>query len=311
MLNSIPIWISLIGILRDEKECIKFLFDNDILYNPQSCLYCGSSLYREKNLHRCIERQCRKSVSIFKDSFFANNNLKCSEVMMIGYLWLCGNSHSSIVKMTGHSTKTITSYLEFFRELVANTLEDDNQMIGGPGVIVEIDESKFGKNKYHRGHPVGGVWVVGGIERGIGGKCFVEVVQNRNAETLYDIISRRVLPGTIIYTDLWRGYMGINSLGMIHGTVNHSRYFVDPISGIHTNTIEGFWNGLKTQISARYRTKKITNHLLECVWRRKNKDDLWNSLLYAFRTTGYYDDDIDDDNSGNDEEEVFSTIIFR
>jgi hypothetical protein len=31
--------------------------------------------------------------------------------------------------------------------------------------IVEVDESKFGKRKYHRGHRVEGVWVIGGVER--------------------------------------------------------------------------------------------------------------------------------------------------
>ena len=35
-------------------------------------------------------------------------------------------------------------------------------MIGGEGIIVEIDESKFGKRKYHRGRIIDGVWVVGG-----------------------------------------------------------------------------------------------------------------------------------------------------
>ena len=37
--------------------------------------------------------------------------------------------------------------------------------IGGNNAIVEIDESKFGKRKYNRGHRVEGVWVVGAVER--------------------------------------------------------------------------------------------------------------------------------------------------
>ena len=39
-------------------------------------------------------------------------------------------------------------------------------MIGGPGVEVEIDESKFAKRKYHRVHRVGTKdWALGGIEK--------------------------------------------------------------------------------------------------------------------------------------------------
>jgi len=36
--------------------------------------------------------------------------------------------------------------------------------IGGEGKVVQIDESLFGKRKYHRGHHVEGQWVFGGIE---------------------------------------------------------------------------------------------------------------------------------------------------
>lgn len=37
--------------------------------------------------------------------------------------------------------------------------------IGGDGQTVEIDESKFGKHKYNKGHPVEGQWAFRQIER--------------------------------------------------------------------------------------------------------------------------------------------------
>ncbi|KCZ75088.1 hypothetical protein H311_03940, partial [Anncaliia algerae PRA109] len=37
--------------------------------------------------------------------------------------------------------------------------------IGGDDIIVEIDESKFGKRKFNRGRKVEGVWVFGMVER--------------------------------------------------------------------------------------------------------------------------------------------------
>ena len=49
--------------------------------------------------------------------------------------------------------------------MCSEILENDCEKIGGPGKTVEIDESKFGKRKYHRGKRVEGVWVFGGIER--------------------------------------------------------------------------------------------------------------------------------------------------
>ena len=44
------------------------------------------------------------------------------------------------------------------------SLMEDSQSIGGEGKVVQIDESKFGKPKYHRGHHVEGQWVFGRIE---------------------------------------------------------------------------------------------------------------------------------------------------
>jgi transposase-like protein len=65
------------------------------------------------------------------------------------------------------------------------------------GKVVQIDESKFGKRKYHRGHHVEGQWVFGGIESD-SRKCFMVAVEKRDEETLLAIIKLRIKPGTTI-----------------------------------------------------------------------------------------------------------------
>ena len=56
-------------------------------------------------------------------------------------------------------------WANFFREACFTTIIDGNEQIGGNGVEVEIDDSKFGKCKYYRGHRVEGQWVFGGHEK--------------------------------------------------------------------------------------------------------------------------------------------------
>ena len=53
----------------------------------------------------------------------------------------------------------------FFRECCIYSVMEQSEQIGGNGVEVEIDESKFGKRKYHCGHKVEGQWVFGGREK--------------------------------------------------------------------------------------------------------------------------------------------------
>ena len=41
--------------------------------------------------------------------------------------------------------------------------------------VVEIDESKFGKRKYNKGHRVEGQWLFGGIKRSSGKNFLIPV----------------------------------------------------------------------------------------------------------------------------------------
>jgi hypothetical protein len=78
--------------------------------------------------------------------------------------------------------------------------------IGGPDIIVEVDESKFGSRKYNKGHAIEGVWVVGGVARTPGRELFLEIVEERSTRTLTRILKKHIVPGSIIHTDCWKGY---------------------------------------------------------------------------------------------------------
>jgi transposase-like protein len=194
-----------------------------------------------------------------------------------------------VMRMIGHSSATIVDYFGHFRQLVVSALDEEDTLIGGPGTVIQVDESKFGKRKNNRGRRVNGAWVIGGVEQNEERKFFVAVVDRRDQETIIDVLSRHVLPGSIVYTDCWRGYVGIEeALNVSHQTVNHSLYFVDPNTGVHTQSIEAKWAALKQKITLRGRVERILpNYLLEQVWRFKNRLCLWKAFLAALAEVYY------------------------
>jgi transposase-like protein len=162
-----------------------------------------------------------------------------------------------------------------------------SKSIGGPGVIVEIDESKFGKRKYNKGHHVEGAWVFGARERENGKNCFFVVVEDRKKETLIPLIQSRIQSGSIIYSDCWSSYACLNSLGYEHYTVNHSENFKDPVTGVHTNSIEGTWQKIKHGVTfPRFGVRKehLASYLAEYHWRcRFGDEELWHAYLECIR----------------------------
>jgi len=91
--------------------------------------------------------------------------------------------------------------------------------------------------------------------------------------------------GTTILTDMFSSYRNLeNAFTCEHFTVNHSVNYVDPITGAHTNTIEGTWNRVKLCITPRQRTKQlISNELIEFQWRKRNVNNIWGAFLRVLR----------------------------
>ena len=64
----------------------------------------------------------------------------------------------TISEVLGYTYNSLKSFVSKLHQKAIEHFDSALQTIGGPGVIVEIDESKFGKRKHNRGHSVEGVW---------------------------------------------------------------------------------------------------------------------------------------------------------
>ena len=99
----------------------------------------------------------------------------------------------------------------------------------------------------------------------------IELVEQRDAATLLPIIQRIVAPGTTIWSDEWAAYGQLSSLGFVHETVNHSRHFKDPDTGVCTNHVEAYWNAVKRRFKQMVGTSEdmVSSHLDEHMWRQQ------------------------------------------
>ena len=275
-----------------ELSCLTFLVENGVFYRTIQCPGCERPMKQlvEKGLFRCQTTRCkRRQLSIRKNSFFYGHKLECRQILRLALLWLARVNVSSAVLLTGHGRQLICDFYNHFRQLVSSALSIEDTKIGGVNIEVEIDETKLGKVKYHRGHRVEGVWVLVGIERTDQKKIFLVPVETRDKESLMNIITTHVLPGSIIMTDCWKGYVDIVKYNDYkHFTVNHKYTFKDPETGTCTNAAEGLNSGLKRRIPVRNRTKNgIDLHLAEYIWTRQNAKNLWPALIDALANVHY------------------------
>jgi hypothetical protein len=92
---------------------------------------------------------------------------------MFLYLFHSKVSSNCIQTLTGHSSHTVANYRRSCMQLLASSFQDDDTMIGGTGIIVELDECKLGKSEYNRGHRAKGVWILVGVEKTEQRKIFI------------------------------------------------------------------------------------------------------------------------------------------
>lgn len=69
------------------------------------------------------------------------------EILLFTYYWWHQNPLQYIQRELECAHQTVVAWGNFCREVAIEVMLTKSERIGGPGKVVEIDESKFGKSK--------------------------------------------------------------------------------------------------------------------------------------------------------------------
>lgn len=299
-LNSLPktpldgiTWAQQQGLLRSTKKCNSHKVNMRVIEQ-------GPGVGR----FRCPKSPSCRNMSLASGTFFEDCRLPLDKAIQLMYGFTRDWSHEDVRhevcdlslppdERTELASDTISFWYRYCRELVTDwysAVQLEMDPLGGEGCTVQIDESMFGHRKYNRGRVNNEHWVLGMIEDGKEDVRMI-VVDKRDAKILIPIIQKHVKPGTIIHTDCWKAYDGLEEAGYTHKKVNHSDLFNRFVAedGTHTQRIEATWRPVKDWFRRRrYGSGKeqFAYYLCEYVWRRhckKNGIDMFNCLLDAIR----------------------------
>ena len=140
---------------------------------------------------------------------------------------------------THHNTSAY--FFHRLREIVLLELDVKSEAVFGGEI--EVDESYFGgkiKGKLGR-VSAGEIPVFGLLKRGR--KVYTKVIPDASGATLTLIIERKVIPDSIVYSDIWKGCNAIDVAEFKHYWINNSDLFEEGQN--HINEIENFWTQAK------------------------------------------------------------------
>ena len=175
----------MLALPRTQSEAISFLQSHNI-FPPKLVCEGGHDVLLGTNSARPRWRchPCGKERSMRSGTWLEGTKLPLRTIIAFFYGW--SQEYTSLawcekeLKMSGSTAKAWNASM---RDLcLADLLRRPKRKIGGPGMVVEIDESVFSKRKNHAGRVLPQQWVFGGICRETK-DCFILKVPNRSAPT--------------------------------------------------------------------------------------------------------------------------------
>jgi len=288
--------LDLENMIREGKH-VEWLMNEGVLKRDVVCDICGDNMKlhnqnssADGKVFGCGKLRCgRARKSVREGSFFWGYKQPLEKLIRFVYEWAEETKQKKICRELGICKKTAVSLSDRLRHIVYSHVQvvNSSNFIGGEGKVVEIDETVVARRKYNVGRRVKEQWLFGGIVRGtLGGpiECFAELVNDRTAKTLEEVVKARVHPDSFICKDGWRGYVRLGDLFKV-GTVNHSKNFVNPEDrNVHTQSIESMWNQLKTFLREHkaFKREKLELYINEFIF-RKSCVEVFNNLIQLLK----------------------------
>ncbi|XP_019863338.1 PREDICTED: uncharacterized protein LOC100639804 [Amphimedon queenslandica] len=233
---------------------------------------------------------CKTTRSIRHGSFFSQSKITLQKWMILMLWWSREYPVTDASREAEVNPDTAVDVYGWLRDVCSTKLISVPIVLGGPGKVVQIDESLFRhKPKHHRGRATRQeLWVFGMVDTSFQPSLgFMQLVPNRQAATLYPIIQAHVANGTTVYSNEWSAYRQVASLPQVaaHQMVNHSVNFVDPATGVHTQNIESYWSRAKRKLKRMKgcHAEQLPSYLDEFMWRERygpSARDVWFNIMH-------------------------------
>jgi len=235
--------------------------------NGPSCPHCGNcepsklkalaGKAHRPGVYQCAE--CRQQFTVTVGTVFERSKIPLNKWLLAVYL-LCsskkGISSHQLHRMLGVTYKSAW----FMSHRIREAMKSEGGVMGGPGGIVEADETYFGNTDVQPKTPTSGKpflkrkparkrAVVSLVERGGNVRSFH--VDTANAEKVREVLVRNVSRKSRLHTDESQLYVTVGKEFAAHETINHTagEYARGDVT---TNTVEGFFSVFKRGMKGIY-----------------------------------------------------------
>jgi transposase-like protein len=258
------------------------------------CTHCGSDRHyvtKRPGVYRCAEFQCRSDFSVTTGTVMERSKIPLHKWMM-GFYLMCA-SKKGISAHQLHRSLGITYQSAWFMcHRIREAMKDGGivPMGGGPGSVVEADETYFGPieeekrrsktttgrafTKRGRSGPSNKRAIVSLVERGGTVRSFHVGVADK--PTVMKIIRENISEKARLHTDESSLYSGADRMFASHETIKHS--VKEYARGdVNTNSVEGFYSIFKRGMKGVYQhcaEKHLHRYLAEFDFRYNHRTKL-------------------------------------
>lgn len=256
----------------NDDACLDYMFQKQYGSLP-ACLKCGviNPKYYRVRKRKCYEcNDCGYQISPLANTIFHKSETPLTKWFYAIYLFSVGKNGISAKEIERHLGVTYKTAWRMAKQIRFMMQQSDNPLSG----IVEADETYIGGKRKLDQKFSNKTAVIGIVEKKKGiGQVKAFTTQQANATVTLPFLRTNIAADSILHTDESRIYSRVKR-DFTHKFVNHSKLeYVR--SGIHTNTIEGFWGQLKRSLDGTYHCvspKYLQLYVNEFVYRYNHRD---------------------------------------